>query len=326
MNDSVLKKENNFGALRLLFASLVIVSHSPAILTGSPSNEPHYGPLTLGAIAVDGFFIVSGYLIAKSFVGSVGVLDYFRKRILRIYPGFAVNFLLCLLVLAPFVGAGLSVFHPKVLGPEILRLAILSEPKAPGAFASMPVPALNGSAWTISYEFRCYILVPLVGSIGALKNFRFGLLVVAIAGLIISALNVLPETSGILFVMFGTPPQTVRLTAVFAVGTLFYLYRDRVEYGGRQALVAAASLLVAPFFPTITELALATCGGYLIFWFAFEWKVLRLSTFSNKTDLSYGIYLYAWPIQNSIVYFEFWDKPVASIVDSPDPFGGSSLH
>jgi peptidoglycan/LPS O-acetylase OafA/YrhL len=60
-------KLNNFSSLRLVFAAAVIFSHSPFILTGNVSLEPHLGSATIGALAVDGFFLVSGYLITKSF-------------------------------------------------------------------------------------------------------------------------------------------------------------------------------------------------------------------------------------------------------------------
>ncbi|MGO9420166.1 acyltransferase family protein [Roseiarcus sp.] len=295
-------KDNNFGALRLFFACLVIFPHSPSILTGNREFEPHFGPATFGEIAVDGFFLISGFLITKSFVRSVSVVDYFKKRVLRIYPGFVVNILLCTFVLAPLVGAGLSVFQFPNVVQTLLRLLLLSLAKLPGVFPGMPMPSVNGSAWTIPYEFRCYILVAALGLTGAYARLRVGILIAALACLIVSAPNFLPDGSGALYVVFGGPFQTVHLTGIFMVGMLFYLYQDRVVYNGRIALAAAALLIASAFVPAVTEFALATCGGYLIFWFALHSRVLRISIFANETDLSYGIYLYAWPIQITIAY------------------------
>jgi peptidoglycan/LPS O-acetylase OafA/YrhL len=296
-------KNNNFGGLRLLFACLVILSHSPSILTGNAALEPHFGPMTLGQIAVDRFFVISGYLITKSFVGSAGVLDYFSKRALRIYPGFVVNGLLCLFVLSPLVGAGAAVFQfPKILN-ALLRLSILTIHQ-PGVFPNMPMPALNGPAWTIPYEFRCYILVAALGVVGTYRRMRSGLVIAAFASMIISALNVLPEASGPLYVAFGSPIQTVRLTGAFMCGMGFFLYRDHIPYAGAIAAPSAAVLLASAFVPVTTELAAVSLGGYLVFWFALHFRPLRVSIWANETDLSYGIYLYGWPVQMAIVYVD----------------------
>ena len=204
--EAIHPKDNNFGALRLFFACLVIFSHSPSILTGNRVSEPHFGPMTLGELAVDGFFLISGYLITKSFVASAGVVEYLKKRIQIIYPGFLVNGLVCIFVLiSPLVGAGAAVFHlPKIL-EAFFRLLVLEIRSFPGIFPNMPVPAINGSAWTIPYEFRCYILVAVLGFVGPYRRLRFGLLIAAFASLIVSALNILPDASGLLFAAFGEP-------------------------------------------------------------------------------------------------------------------------
>jgi peptidoglycan/LPS O-acetylase OafA/YrhL len=302
------RKHNNFGALRLLFASVVILSHSPEIIDGDRHRElltTIFGTLSFGTVGVDGFFIISGYLITKSFLSSPTLFDYFKRRVLRIYPGFVVTFWICLLLVAPFVGAGLSVFHPEAIVSNLARMAVLLPPRAPGAFHEMPYPALNGSMWTIAYEFRCYILVAVVGSIGAFQGkFRYVLLAGVVGLLIMSGLGVEREARGVAPAILGSPDQDIALTGMFGAGMMYYLFRNHVIYNSAVLVGAAVVLFLALFFAPLSDIALALFGGYMIFWFAFKYKVLLISRFANRTDLSYGIYLYAWPIQSTIAHLD----------------------
>ncbi|HXZ18113.1 MAG TPA: hypothetical protein VEH77_19480 [Roseiarcus sp.] len=163
------------------------------------------------------------------------------------------------------------------------------------------MPVLNGSVWTIAYEFRCYILVVLLGLLG-FRTLRSAILVSAVAFLVVSALDVLPEESGVVRVAFGTPAQTVRLSGIFAVGMLFCLYQERIVYNAWIAAAAAGVLFAFAIFPPAAHIALTVCGGYLTFYFALNCRVISISKFANHTDLSYGIYLYAWPAQTLIAY------------------------
>src|SRR4051794_5607980 len=98
-------RQNNIDFLRFYLAAVVIFSHSYPMLWGSNNREPvslaTRGQRTGGELAVDGFFILSGFLIARSWMSSRGLGDYLRRRALRIYPGFLGAIAFSALIAAP---------------------------------------------------------------------------------------------------------------------------------------------------------------------------------------------------------------------------------
>lgn len=294
------RNSNNFGFLRLLLAALVILAHSPVLVDGNRSRElltRLFGTLTFGELAVDGFFLISGYLILKSFAQSSSYFEYLSKRVLRIYPGFIVAFVVSLLI-------G-SLAGGKIVGlaGQAFHALTLKEPIYDGAFRGLPRPELNGSMWTIAYEFRCYLLVMLLGVIGVLRNRKIYLVLTLALLICMTGQKVLQfEMPGIASVSSANVQNSVRFCSIFLCGGVFFLFRDRISYTWKAAVVAGTVLIPFMFISHFAETALATLGGYLLFWFALHAKSERISRIGSKVDLSYGLYLYAWPIQKLLIW------------------------
>jgi peptidoglycan/LPS O-acetylase OafA/YrhL len=161
---------------------------------------------------------------------------------------------------------------------------------------------LNGSLWSIKIEFECYILLALLGLCGVLRR-RSLVLTLCMATFVLRALVGTPY-----FVehlpMLGKLERFywhLHLGLYFLIGAAFYLYRDRIPYDRR--LFWGAAVLVALGAVTHTfNLVMPLCGSYLLFGAAFSQKPCW-PNFAEKRDLSYGVYLYGWPIQLLLVTF-----------------------
>lgn len=216
---------NNIGILRLFFASLVIVSHATSLTGVTEPIASIFPGISMGVIAVDGFFIISGFLIAKSMVRIGSIAVYIEKRVLRIYPAFIFAYIFSVFIVGTIVHA-----KPWLQIPEtFFRLLTLQPPLSyPGQLPGVQhFPALNGSMWTIPYEFRCYLLIAVLWGTGLLRR-RWIVLGLTCLLILCSALSTfhflewrLYEMGSQHFVLyvFGEPLKFLRLTSVFLVGT-----------------------------------------------------------------------------------------------------------
>src|SRR5579884_3235028 len=186
---AVPERANNFDALRLFAALAVVFSHSFLIAEGSEASEPFVrltgNQCVLGLVGVFVFFVISGYLVTESWCRRPAPLRFATRRLLRIYPGLAVNALVSALLLGPLVtGMSLGAYlaspelgkffaHILTLNPGPLQL--------PGVlFAKNSVGLLvNGSLWTLRYEVMMYGLVLLLGIAGLLRPWVAVLLTLA---------------------------------------------------------------------------------------------------------------------------------------------------
>ena len=301
-------RDNNFDFLRFLFAALVIFSHSYGFLPTlhgtvvdgeDPLGHLSKGQIAFGGFCVDCFFLLSGFLVTKSWISSRSLGDFAKKRVLRIFPGLCVVLIFCTFVIGPLCTTELaSYFHQKLTYAYLffmLRGSLHVADHLPGVFIHNPWPVrVNGSLWTIRYELICYALVALFG---CLRVYRHPLIVLALGALLLSLnwgrLDFLHSSQAL--------ADFLQTFSYFVLGMVMCLYRDRIPYSRALLVVSLASLLV---FDLIGELRLVlpVATAYTVFYIAF-WKRLPLQKFARPGDFSYGLYLYAFPIQQTLVYF-----------------------
>jgi hypothetical protein len=115
--------------------------------------------------------------------------------------------------------------------------------------------------------------------------------------------------------LLGELSETTRLVGIFLVGSSFYLFRDRIPYAGWAAAASLVALFFALFIPFLAEFAITTIGAYAMFWFAL--RAAPLGKFLTH-DISYGLYLYAWPISSLLYYhgvtFDPWYNAALTLV------------
>jgi peptidoglycan/LPS O-acetylase OafA/YrhL len=300
-------RNHAFDLLRILFATLVLLSHAAEITDGNAARELLYhltGALTFGTLGVDGFFVLSGYLIVQSWLGDPEFFNFLRKRALRIIPGYLVAVLLGTLAVG-LLAPGVAHFFRRLDWHFVNSIVLLSSPATPPVFPGRPYTMVNGAMYTIGYEFRCYLLVALLGLCGLLRR---PILMLAATILLLSSLFYLSPFQRMHWprhveAVAGQPGIAFRLTAIYLVGGCFYLFRDRIVFRPWFALSAAVGL--AGFFafaPSRAEFALVLCGSYLMFYVG-QMHLPWLSGMSSLPDISYGIYLYGWPVESLWIWF-----------------------
>lgn len=293
---------NNFGLVRIAMALAVLVSHGVYLYTGTTSAEPlvAWTGFSLGEHAVQVFFFLSGILVAQSFARSGSLLDFTAARGLRIFPGLIVCVLLTAILMGP-VMSSLPVAS-YLAAPETLMYFIktvsLSTGSAtlPGVFSAAPAPSLvNMSLWTLKYEVLCYAGLALAGCAGLFKpSFRPYSVTALAAFTALAFIN--PPADATTF----TTLDNIRYFAVFfAMGTLAYLVRAHLPVHG-AVLAVLFGLFVAAIGTRFAVLGAAGFLGYATLYVA-QLPSGRLRALANRYDISFGVYIYACPIQQMLI-------------------------
>jgi peptidoglycan/LPS O-acetylase OafA/YrhL len=286
-------RNNSLNFLRLVLATLVIVSHAWPI--GGFGDDPRLGSVSLGHCAVAGFFAISGWLIMQSRVRSE-LPSFLWRRFLRIYPGFLVALLAVGFVVAPLgsvLGGGtyrLSDGLRYVLADAGLRMREYAVGTTP---AEVPYPrAWNGSLWTLFYEALCYLLVALLVTVVARRWLRSA---VVLAWLGLSGAEVALQLTGLH--VPNDVLQMLQLAPYFFAGAVLFVLRGRLPLhpGWAAGATVCTGLALGPGH----DLVLASLPlAYLLLWLGAR---LPFPSVGRRNDISYGMYIYAFPVQQLLV-------------------------
>lgn len=298
---------NNFDLLRLLFAGIVCLVHAHQL---SKHEELEViGVFLSSEIAIEAFFIVSGFLIFMSYERSSSLSSYFEKRARRILPSYIVVVILCAFgfVLISTLSYG-EYFSSNWIRYIVANLSFLNfiQHSLPGVFEGNKFNAVNGALWTLKIEVMFYLSVPFFVCLFR----RFSCLPVIaffyISSLVyVYTLSSLEEHSGNgLYTILSR--QLPGQLSYFMAGAYFYYFLHIFEANAKY-FVSFSTLVLAinTVFPLtfIEPFAIATL---VIFFGLF----LYMGNFGKFGDISYGVYILHFPIiQTFIDVGWFAEKP-----------------
>lgn len=298
---------NNFDFLRLVFASSVIITHS-YILSGAPDCDwlcqITKGGSSFSNIGVKGFFVISGYLIYKSLLRSDSIKNYFWKRFLRLVPGLFILLLLTV-ILAPFVYEGVSPFlKNKSVWTYIPRNLLLfnNQFEIEGVFESNPYKStINGSLWTIRYEVTMYVFLSFLFVLR--KRHKVVKFLLCSIFLLLTVLNILfiDRLEGYGFILGAK--DFLDLSVFFIAGSILAVINfEKVKFLNSILLIAFVLFLISFFFHFF-DLSKFVVLPVLVIAFGLK-STPFINNIGNKVgDLSYGIYIYGFPVQQTLEYF-----------------------
>lgn len=299
-------RDNNLNLIRLVAAFMVIFSHSYPIVQGQGGDFLSVlskGTMDCGAFAVSVFFFYGGFLICRSAWQKSDAGVFWKARCKRIFPPLVFVTALLAFLVGPLVSTlpVAAYFQNSGTYRYMLNACFLLVHDLPGVFAGNPYNAtVNGPLWTLPIEFLCYILCFLMvkTTLADKKKAKWTIVpVVAVFGM----LQFLLKDAGVM-------SAAIRPMLLFYIGMLSYIYRDSIRIKMSWALIALLVLLISVPFGLLPW-SIYLFGTYFLLWLGFGTKH-TFGRFGTKYEVSYGVYLTGWPIQQILCqYCSEWMTP-----------------
>jgi len=293
-------RENNFDFLRFLAASLVIFYHTFPLYGSYPVSKV-LG--FLNSLPLPIFFIISGFLITKSWINNPNLITFFQKRILRIFPALIAVVIFSILVIGPIIIGSHGDIRSYFSNPETWQYAqniiMRSRFYLPGVFeGNIYKGVINGSLWTLPIEFWLYIFLSFLGFVKILEKKRIISVVIVLAMFFLHrSLSVRPDALELSFLSLPVV-LTLKFGIFFYVGSASYLFKEKIIL---NTLVFIIALIILYHYND--DLALYLTLPYIILYFAFAIDSKILKNWGKFGDFSYGLYVFAFPVQQMIMHY-----------------------
>ena len=289
-------RNNALNAWRLTLATGVILVHA-YLFTGHSQPSQIFG-----AGWVDGFFAISGFLITGSWLNKPKPRTYFAARALRILPGLWTCLIVIAFILAPATG---TVTLSSQIGFVLKNATLLPLQVNIDGTPTTHFHIWDGSLWTLVFEALCYALVAGLGIVGLLNRWFIS---VALAAALTWAALLPPERIFQHMVESGQPispadfalliqVETARLLTMFLAGALLYQLRNKIPANWTLVAVGTVIVAVSTLLPDYRLLGAIPLTYVLIV----SGALIRHKRLQLHTDLSYGVYIYAFPLQQLLL-------------------------
>lgn len=297
-----MKHDNGFDALRLFAALLVIFGHAFRLTGEEIAGFDLSGLATIG---VKIFFVISGYLVAASWLRDPHPGRFLQRRFLRIMPGLAGVVVLTTFVFGPMLTSLplTAYFADPRTWLYLANIAFYPIDALPGVFTANVAPnEINGSLWSLPPEFSMYLLLPLAAGISFALTRAYRLFAIAaLVFALIAALVIVPAPEFRDWLVYGTRVWAwFSVAAFFLVGACYTLCRWDRFLNRSIAVAALLALIFAPMPPVFSELMLLALLPYIVLSFGTGPAPLH-GALTRHGDYSYGLYLYAFLAQQALV-------------------------
>ena len=303
---------NSFDAIRYYLAFIVVFAHF-SILTGADN----FRWFNTSGEAVSGFFILSGFVVYQSYMRNADTLLFCRKRLARILPPYVFIVMLCAVLGCVISNLPVSEYFSssklyRYLAANLCFLNFLG-PELPGVFVDQPIHSVNGSLWTLKVELLLYATVPLVYHLSQ----KFGKKKTLIAVFIFSIMY----KEGFLWLYENSGKEIYRIISYqfggqliyFYSGTALLLYFDWFERHIKPIFVSALLLYAMRSWIDVLNHISPFCFAVILVGIAFHTP--KLNFIGRIPNVSYGIYLFHFPVIQCIVYSGMYDRmPNISLV------------
>ncbi|WP_346983291.1 acyltransferase [Chryseobacterium sp. POE27] len=278
--------KNNFDFLRVLLAFIVFLGHLGTLSASDELKILKYSPIE---IAVFGFFVISGFLIARSYERSSSLKSYLSKRIRRIVPAYLLVIFLCAILLSLVSTYSFTEYFSnsqvyKYLFWNSLFLNFKA-PWLPGVFGNQ---AVNGALWTLKIEISYYFCLPLLFLLFGKNNKYRNISLVILYFLSLTYLNYFESADKI-----SAAKQLPGTLSYFIPGMLIYFNFDQFIKNKNTLFIIAVTTVWIDMICNITLFS-PVMIGIIVLYIAYSFKFLN--NFGKYGDFTYGIYIFHFPI------------------------------